>query len=1448
MADNTINGTSGDDLLQTPNDGQTNEVYGGDGNDFLVDSGNANNMDSFYGGAGNDEILGGSGNDIIDGGTGNDNATGSDGDDTFVLNDGFGEDSLTGGEFTETTGDVLDASGMTDDATLTFGVDIETVGGGGPPGGGGPEGPGGGPEGPGGGPEDPGPEDPTGETTRVGATLAAGPANLAEILEVESYILGAGNDTVIDDGDDHIVNMGAGDDQYIITDGFGADTVTGGNGGETIGDAIEGSAITGDVIVNFTGDGVGTFTDGIDTLTFDEIERAITGAGTDTIFGGIGADSINANAGDDVFFFGDNFGDDFFRGGEGGETAGDRLDGAALTTDVIVTYTGDTATLSDGTSTMGFAEVETLILGSGHDTVTGDTGNESLFAGAGDDTFAVIDNFGTDTVDLGSGTNSIDGSGLTDVATVVFTADGVGTLTSGANTVNFTGANSASTGAGNDDFISTSLNETIGSNAGDDTFTVADGFGTDAWDAGEGGEVTGDRLIADTLSGDTNVTFNNDGSGSLTDGSSTLSFQDVERVETGAGNDTITGSTDDQSIAAGDGDDTFFITDNFGNDVLEAGTGGETSGDRLDATAMSGGANVVLSDSQSGTIADGAGTATFSGFEEIALGSGNDTVTGSSDSDDILTNGGDDRFVLNDGFGTDTLNMGAGGESIGDTLDGSNLTGAASVSFSGAEQGTLTSGLDTATFTEVERVSTGAGNDTITSGAGNDTVSTNAGDDIYTVANNFGTDSFDAGEGGETDGDRIDASALTASSTIVFNNDGSGSLSNSSNTLSFQDVENIETGAGADTISGSTNNETIVSNGGNDVFGISDDFGIDSFDAGSGTDRVDGSTLSTDTTVNFDGTSSGTLSTSGDVLTFESIEEMRLGSGNDTITGSQADQSILAGAGNDTFIVSDNFGTDQYIAGTGSDTLDASALTGDVTLNFTATEDGTLAADGAQVTFDNVENIITGSGNDTVIGLNGNDTLNTGGGDDTVFLATGFGDYTFDAGNTGETAGDTINASGISFDITADLAGNLTAGSDSLTFSSVENLVTGSGNDDITGTSANETVFSTTGDDTFRIGDGFGNDRFVAGEGGIINGDTLDASALTTDAQVVFSADEAGNLTSGANTLSFQNVEVVRTGSGNDQISGSTNNDFVVTNAGDDSIDTGAGRDTIFAGSGDDEIKIAQGDSVSAGSGDDTFIVENTGEFTTTSINIDGGSEDSATGDRLDLNGLADMSTLSTTDDGSGSLSGSVQLLNGATLNFTDIEDIIPNVICFTPGTMITTPHGPRDIAKLRVGDMVRTRDNGVQPIRWIQRRTVPATDRFAPIRIRNGAFDGLNSDLLISPQHRMLVTGYRAQMLFGESEVLVSAAHLVNGTNITQDVGGDVTYIHMMFDSHEVVKANGALSESFHPGSVGLTAVSDAAREELFSLFPTLRSDPNGYGQTARRCLRQHESRLLAA
>ena len=395
------------------------------------------------------------------------------------------------------------------------------------------------------------------------------------------------------------------------------------------------------------------------------------------------------------------------------------------------------------------------------------------------------------------------------------------------------------------------------------------------------------------------------------------------------------------------------------------------------------------------------------------------------------------------------------------------------------------------------------------------------------------------------------------------------------------------------------------------------------------------------------------------------------------------------------------------------------------------------------------------------------------------------------------------------------------------------------------------------GDDTIVLNDTFGNNAITGGETGETIGDNIDGSGLTQDVTVTFTGSEAGTITNGTDTATFSEIEQIETGAGNDTITGAAGDQDVITGAGDDTVTTtGTGADTISTGAGNDTITFSEADSIDGGTGDDTFTFEDLGEATNGTITIVGGSggetpddadPNTLEGDTLNLGFDADMSTLNITSttvnaDGNTSYDGTVQMDDGTVLEFSEIE----NIICFTPGTRIATPRGARDIATLQVGDLVVTRDHGLQPIRWIRSHTVPAMDRFAPIRIKPGVVTGQSKDLLVSPQHRMMFQGYRAELLFGEREVLVAAKHLVDGKLVTQETGGDVTYIHMMFDEHEVVYAEGAATESFHPGSVGLSAVSDPARDELFSVFPELRSNIGSYGQTARLCLRAHEAQFL--
>lgn len=183
------------------------------------------------------------------------------------------------------------------------------------------------------------------------------------------------------------------------------------------------------------------------------------------------------------------------------------------------------------------------------------------------------------------------------------------------------------------------------------------------------------------------------------------------------------------------------------------------------------------------------------------------------------------------------------------------------------------------------------------------------------------------------------------------------------------------------------------------------------------------------------------------------------------------------------------------------------------------------------------------------------------------------------------------------------------------------------------------------------------------------------------------------------------------------------------------------------------------------------------------------------------------------------------------------------DTICFTSGTLIKTQAGERRIDELAKGDMVLTMDHGYRPIRWIGSSTRLAEGALAPILIRKGAL-GNDRDLRVSPQHRMLLQGWQAELLFGETEVLATAKSLINDHSIVRVEGGEVEYFHMLFDAHEIVWAEGSPSESFHPGKQGWKGLDNNARDEILRLFPQLTD--GSFGPSARMSLKHKEGQLL--
>jgi hypothetical protein len=187
------------------------------------------------------------------------------------------------------------------------------------------------------------------------------------------------------------------------------------------------------------------------------------------------------------------------------------------------------------------------------------------------------------------------------------------------------------------------------------------------------------------------------------------------------------------------------------------------------------------------------------------------------------------------------------------------------------------------------------------------------------------------------------------------------------------------------------------------------------------------------------------------------------------------------------------------------------------------------------------------------------------------------------------------------------------------------------------------------------------------------------------------------------------------------------------------------------------------------------------------------------------------------------------------------------NVVCFVAGTMIATERGEMPVERLRAGDLVLTRDRGLQPLRWTGSRRVVARGTLAPVVFRCGAI-GNRRRLAVSPQHRMLVGDWRAELLFGETSVLVRAKDLVDDDRVVRVEGGFVDYHHILFDRHEIVYAEGVPSESFQPGAQALGALERECRDELLALFPNLGRTSGAPVAAARRSLKRHEAACLRA
>lgn len=207
-----------------------------------------------------------------------------------------------------------------------------------------------------------------------------------------------------------------------------------------------------------------------------------------------------------------------------------------------------------------------------------------------------------------------------------------------------------------------------------------------------------------------------------------------------------------------------------------------------------------------------------------------------------------------------------------------------------------------------------------------------------------------------------------------------------------------------------------------------------------------------------------------------------------------------------------------------------------------------------------------------------------------------------------------------------------------------------------------------------------------------------------------------------------------------------------------------------------------------------------------------------------------------------------LQEKRNAALDLAERVFLTTDLACFAASTRIETAEGLIAVEDLREGMMVETMDRGLQPLRRVLAKTVSGMGALAPVVIEAGVL-GNGRALRLSPHHRMVITGWRAELLTGEPEVLAKARDLLDGRQVRVEPVVEVTYFHLLFDRHEIIFAEGAASESYHPFADDAADLSPGTLAEIEAIYPDLgRAFWEGtlLGGTVRPCARPEEAALL--
>jgi len=1021
----------------------------------------------------------------------------------------------------------------------------------------------------------------------LAAGLASADGYLAvdTVLNVENVVGSANEDTIAGSDAANVLDAGAGDD--VLSASAGSDDIDGGTGSDT----LDYSDLTGVTGISAQLNGASTVTvtvGGGDNDTVISIENLVGSTGDDVLGGDNNANRLEGLGGSDRFLA--SAGVDDILGGDGSDTIDYSTLSSASAIAVTLQDTAPTTVIVTGSDNDTIASVENIVGTFGDDTLTGDAqdntlegraGNDMLNGGAGDDTLLggsgtdqVTASEGADITDGGAGVDTVDFSALAAGQSIDVelndSTDATVTIAGGTDQTIRNVENIIGTDA-NDQITGDAQENNLQTLAGDDVLGASSG--ADILDGGSGvdtvdySSLEGIQRINVALSGSSTSTVQVSG------GTNDL-IVNIENVIGTAGNDTLTGDSQDNRLEGRLGDDTLIGAG--GNDMLDGGAG---ASDTVDYSAAPNDVNIDLA----------AGLASEDGYLAVDTVLNVENVIGSANEDTIAGSGA--ANVLDAGAGDDALSASAGSDDMdggagSDTLDYSRLTGVSGVSatLNGASTVTVTvDGGDNDTISNIENLVGSTGDDVLGGDNNANRLEGLAGSDRFIAS--AGVDDMVGGEGSDT----VDYSSFFAAGDITVSLQGASQttvLLSTSDNDTIAGVENVIGSFGDDTLIGDAQNNTLEGRGGNDT--LDGGSGADTLLGGSGTDQIIASEGADITdggadvdTVDFSALAAGQsinveLNESADATvtiaggtdqTIRNVENL-IGTGeNDRITGDAQENNLQTLAGDD--VLGASQGSDTLDGGAGSDTVDYSTVAGvqRITLTLDGSNTTTVqVSGGADDQIANIENVVGTAGNDTLTGDSQNNRLEGGLGNDVLIGAAG--NDILDGG-TGVFV-DSVSYIGATGGIVADLStGNVSEDG----FGSVDILID---IEELTGSNQADAITAAT--DTQRIDAKGGDDDIILGLGSIdVDGgagsDSVDYSVLPAVNAISVELDGSNTVVlsvAGSTNQSLTAVENVTGGQGDDVITGDNNDNTLEGGVGDDTLQGSDGDDTLIGGSGSD--------------------------------------------------------------------------------------------------------------------------------------------------------------------------------------------------------------------------------------------------------------------------------------